>query len=218
MTNYVHIGARRVPFSTAADWVHQYFDEAVNNVSVKPYAYPFYDHLGTGSGANELNDGDMLAPTLLNVPMSIAAFRSLQSVRSQLQAGLADIPPTLALEDAVAQRRHVDLLTGIFAVLDSDNLRGVRLTMLSKVLHRKRPAFVPLYDSRVRACYVGSSADHPIAETVFKTQRWSEVVVRLAECITDDLTSQAPMWSALAAGISVSKLRLFDVVAWRAGR
>jgi len=69
-----------------------------------PYAYPFYDRMDTGSGPDELDDGDLLAPVLLNVPVTIVAFRSLQAMRNNLQGGLAHIPTTLTLQDAVAAR------------------------------------------------------------------------------------------------------------------
>lgn len=215
--DYLRIGASRIPLAIARAWVSKYFDEATNQVSTKPYAYPFYDQLRTSSGVSELNDGDLLAPALLNVPLSITAFRSLQSVRERLESGLSQIHLTLSLEDAGAQGSHRALLAGLFAVLDGGTLLGVKLTTLSKVLHRKRPDFVPLYDSQVRACYVGLLADHPISETAFKAMQWSGVVSALAECIVRDITTQAEIWTELAAGIAVSKLRVLDLVAWTAG-
>ena len=59
------IGGTRVSLSQAEDWVQSYFDADGNKTSSKPYAYPAYDELATGSHTDELNDGDLLAPTLL---------------------------------------------------------------------------------------------------------------------------------------------------------
>ncbi len=48
-----------------------------------------------------------------------------------------------------------------FAMLDYDRPPGVRLTKLAKVLHRKRPRLLPLYDRYVRACYCLPDGDRP---------------------------------------------------------
>ncbi|HET9168373.1 MAG TPA: DUF6308 family protein [Actinospica sp.] len=217
MADRVRVGGRLISLVDAAKWIDAYFAEDANRHGTKPYAYPYYDRMSTGSDPDELNDGDLLAPTLLNVRMSIAAFRSLQSVRAELEEGLARIPAGLTLDVAVAQGRHQELLAGIVGVLDHHELYGVNMTTLSKVLHRKRPAFMPLYDSHVRACYVGSGSGYPIARAAYRTMQWVEAMGTLAACIADDLTSQARIWDELADGLPVSRLRLIDVVAWRAG-
>jgi hypothetical protein len=212
----VRIGGRTTTVQQAEGWVRSYFNEA-NRMAQEPFAYPAYDEMVTGSGPDHLNDGDLLAPTLLNAAPSIAAFYSLQSVRSRLEQGLRAVPPDLTLEAAALDGSMEERLTGLFGVLDSDGLRGVRLTKLSKVLHRKRPRFIPLYDTFVRACYVGPEPGFPMQ--LDATRTWSAFTCELGYSIARDITNQSAVWQRLVAlAPEVSTLRVLDVVAWRLGR
>ncbi|MEU6174630.1 DUF6308 family protein [Streptantibioticus parmotrematis] len=210
-------GLPPIPLERAASWVKAYFDAERNTVDPKPYAYPAYDRLDTGSGPDRLGDGDLLAPTLLNAAPSIVAFYSLQAIRPRLEEALGAVPVDLSLCDAVDTGRHRRLLSGLFDVLDRPGgVRGVRLTTLSKVLHRKRPGFVPLYDRMVWRCYVGPGG--PMRPEPERT--WAEFVGVLAEHISDDIKNQRPQWERLraAAPAGVSPLRLLDVVVWTAAK
>lgn len=222
----VQLGGRSVDVETAAQWIRDYFDEEANAAAAaapagKPFAYPVYDRMATGSGPNELNDGDLLAPLLLNAAPSITAAFRLQAVRPALAAGLSAIPETLTLPDAVADGRHRPLLEGLVEVLDAPGgVRGVRLTTLTKILHRKRPLFVPLFDQRVMACYWTKmpTPGYPMHRVHGRSR--ARFYTTLAECIVHDLDTQRDAWEALAAQApaDLSLLRVFDVVAWNCGR
>lgn len=213
----IYVGARTVSQVDAERWIVEYFDEASNRTTNKPYAYPAYDALDTGSSPNELNDGDLLAPTLLNAAPTIAAFYSLQSARGRLQEALGQIDPELTLAEAVANSTVDRLLGNLVAVLDDRRLYGVRLTTLLKVLHRKRPKFVPLYDRFVKMCYVGSTVSHPV--TYRRSVPTATYALDVARAICNDIESQAVEFrrlSDIAPGIP--PLRLIDVLAWKLGR
>lgn len=215
----VRIGAAEVTMSDAHQWLGSYFDETGNRTRKDPFAYPAYDRLDTGSGPDVLNDGDLLAPTLLNAAPKIVAFFSLQRTRERLQDALSVIDAGLSLSDAVAAGTTPTLLGNLVSVLDDPaaGMQGVRLTTLTKVLHRKRPAFVPLYDQFVKACYVGRTPEHPVA---YRSQVRTDVYfVDVAAAISADLDAQPEAFAELAAQVpDVSSLRLLDVLAWRAGR
>ena len=72
----------------------------------------------------------------------------------------------MSLEDA--DDDHVMCVAGLFGILDEPRYagRGVRGTIVSKVLHRKRPDLVPIYDSRIFEAYTapGRAAAHPRSE------------------------------------------------------
>lgn len=223
MTSKLSVGGRSVGLDTAAGWIRSYFDEAANRdpsaTRNKPYAYPVYDQMATGSGPNELNDGDLLAPLLLNAGPSIRGVFSLQAVRAALQDGLAAIPLGLTLQEAVADDSHKKLLEPLIAVLDAPGkVPGVQLTMLTKVLHRKRPLFIPLFDSQVKACYWSTDDHFPMQPD--PTRPDAEFFSSLAACIAADLDGQLDVWQALRteAPDSVPLLRILDVVAWNLGR
>nr|BFD84257.1 hypothetical protein StreXyl84_36580 [Streptomyces sp. Xyl84] len=220
----VRVGGRSVATDQATLWIRQYFDAEANRAAAvapkgKPYAFPVYDRMDTGSGPNELNDGDLLAPVLLNVAPKPHAVLNLQSVRPDLEAVLAAIPPTLTLQDAVASGVHAEPLRRIGGLLDGPApLRGVGGTILMKIMHRKRPLFLPLYDTRVYACYCGPGARYPVEESSRRT--WAEFLRLLGEAMARDLVEQPGTWKMLTecAPNDVSVLRVLDVIAWNLGR
>ncbi len=116
------------------------------------WAYPSYDGYCAEQACAPLVDADLLAPLLLNVNrIGISTYEALQRARPLLQQVLAGIPADRSLRDADDQ--ELQELGSLFAVLDSSGIRGARMTLLSKLLHRKRPGFIPLYDEQVRRVY-----------------------------------------------------------------
>lgn len=203
---------------TANRWISSYFDAEANRASKQTFAYPAYDRYDSGSADDELNDGDLMAPALLNVRPSIAAFYGLQAIRGQLEEGLAATATAVSLRSAVHDGSLKDRIRPFVGMLDSGAPHGVQLTTLTKVLHRKRPTFMPLHDRYVRACYLGADAPYPLRRT--KSRTWVDYWAAMMVAIHDDLESQADEWADLArlAGDLVSSLRVLDVVAWNAGR
>jgi hypothetical protein len=217
-TDTVRVGGIQVPSAKAESWVQNYFDAGANRLSRKPYAYPAYDSLATSSHSDELNDGDLLAPTLLNAAPSIAAFYALQSAREQVEAGLRATPASVTLASAVDDLSLERRMQALVGVLDERTLQGVKLTTLTKVLHRKRPDFMPLHDKFVKACYVGTQEPFPMRSQ--KDRTWIQYWAVMATAINADLESQVDVWAGLGAlaGKQVATLRVFDVVAWNAGK
>ena len=218
MVDLLNVGALKVPMAEATVWVREYFDADANLRSKAPYAYPAYDGLDTGSGPNELNDGDLLAPALLNVRPTISAFYRLQAARPHMQGALEFTGPDVTLADTVADGTLPERLIRFVGVLDTHDLPGVKLTTLTKVLHRKRPRFMPLHDQFVDACYRGPTDAYPVRRVRKRTwvKYWSEVCT----AITRDVEAQPTQWASLREGAPrrVSELRILDVVAWNAGR
>ncbi|MFF4690489.1 DUF6308 family protein [Streptomyces sp. NPDC001307] len=219
----VRVGGRCVALDQARQWIWQYFDAEANRAAAaaakgRPYAFPIYDRMDTGSGPNELNDGDLLAPVLLNVAPKLHAVLNLQAVRPDLEAVLAAIPEKLTLQDAVASGVHAEPLRRIGGLLDGPApLRGVGGTILMKIMHRKRPLFLPLYDTQVYACYCGPGAQYPIKNAPQRT--WAEFLRLLGDAVARDLDEQPDTWKTLmrCAPDDVSVLRVLDVVAWNLG-
>jgi hypothetical protein len=180
------------------------------------FGYPAYDAFDAGAGPWRLSDGDLLAPALLNVTVRIPAFYALIAARVELEAWLAKVPTDQRLLDAGPD--ELSLLGELFAVLD-DGLTGVRGTTLAKIMHRKRPAFVPLYDSNIWRSYVGAT-NAPVRQD--RRRKWREFLPLLAGAMVEDLNREHD-WlgeiAALAAGsVPVTTLRVLDIIAWQAGR
>jgi len=89
---------------------------------------------------------------------------------------------------------------------------------VAKVLHRKRPRFVPLYDEQVRSVYQ-DRPDGPVPPQHGRS--WEEFVVRFAAAVQDDLQRKQALWAEItqmAAGPAITPVRALDIVAWWAGR
>lgn len=184
------------------------------------WAYPAYDAYERERAAGPLTDADLLAPVLLNVShMKIKTYEALQAKRPELDEHLDHVPHDLDLADANPDELAV--LGDMFAVLDGPGVWGAKGTVLAKVLHRKRPRFVPLYDARIRAVYQQGPAA-PVPAPPKRTRRaWRDFVVLFAEAVRADLKREADLWAeiaALAADPPISPLRALDIVAWRAGQ
>ena len=176
------------------------------------YAYPAYDTLETNSSTS-LVDGDLLAPMLLGAHVDASRFALLREMLPALEA-VADLPEVL-LQDA--DDDHVLCVAGLFGILDEPRYagRGIRGTIVSKVLHRKRPELVPLYDSRIFEAYtapgaIPRSTDHA----------WQQFMALLCTQMRDDLQAEAAAFTALeelaaAEGTPVTQLRILDILVWR---
>lgn len=183
------------------------------------YSWPYYDRLKTGSHGDELNDGDLLASVLLNVNPKIHGFATLQALRPQLEAGLSEIPSDRDL--AGASDSEIEMVAQLFAPLGRTGLLGVKGTVLAKVLHRKRPRLIPLYDTFVSDAYNGTRiASNP-------TRTWSEYMAALMTEMREDLREPADTWQAIrdecaqlpgVGSTQLTSLRMLDILVWSLGK
>lgn len=181
------------------------------------WAYPAYDGYLSEDAIGPLTDADLLAPVLLNVShLSVATFYRLQDETPRLQELLDQLSPDLSLVDATAH--DLELIGALFEGIDAGRLKGAKATTLSKILHRKRPALIPLQDAQVRRCYQ-AGADAPLPMVPGRT--WEAFTTALAGRIQCDLTSQHAAFERLAdlaPGAPVTPLRAFDIIAWWCGQ
>ncbi len=181
------------------------------------FGYPAYDSFGSEGGPWRVSDADFVAPVLLNAEMNSRTFYALEAIRPHLERWLVDIPLDARLVEAGPA--ELERLGDLFSVLDSDDLPvNARGSILAKVMHRKRPAFIPLYDRFVDYCYRGSDGA-PISKD--RKRSWQEFLPMLGQAIIDDLTTGREFFdevAALAKAPVITSLRALDIVAWHAGR
>lgn len=179
------------------------------------YAWPHYDGFQSGHGPDELGDGDLLTPVLLNVGMTIAGFAGLKVLRSEMEARLSEVPKGVGLGEA--DDSDIATVARVFALLDSHPIHGVKGTTLSKVLHRKRPELIPLHDRFVYGAYVPHSV--PRADN----RTWEHYFTLLMHVMRDDLNAADAAWVALAKKSSpgaptLTPLRALDIIVWTKGK
>lgn len=193
----------------AAAHLRHYLDPAAGR------AYWTYD---VASDPATLTALDCLAPNLLSVsvkdPVVIPMFKPsgpLRELHDAMQAvlDLPDEPDFLELDLTDA--------TGPWAVVrnamrKSENRDGVATGItavgVSKILHRKRPSLVPVYDSKVFAFYFGRGPSGRRAPRHF----WPTLQLDLQ----DNQTWVAALRNELlpAGGPPLSTLRAADIVIW----
>jgi hypothetical protein len=173
------------------------------------FAFPSYDRLVT-NGSAELVDADLLAPALIGAEVDRGRFALLREMLPAL-TGVATLPQ-VAIEDA--DGAAIDAVADLFAVLDEAPYagKGVRGTILSKVLHRKRPDLVPLYDSRIFESYTAPGAIPRAAH-----RSWREFLQLLCSQMRDDLRAEQAAFDELVqiAGGELTRLRILDILVWR---
>jgi len=215
-SNEITVGMHSLSMDDAAEIITQY----TGNVELRRkrrdfYAWPYYDQMDTGSAASELNDGDLLAPVLLNVNPGIHGLASLQECRPALVTLLHEVPENLSLDDVDATEDVIDQVAKLFSVLDTHDAFGIGGTTLSKVLHRKRPALIPLHDTFVRQAYVPERIEPA------RSRSWERYVRLLVSEMKADLCASPACWKTLAAIPArggLTALRALDIVAWHQGK
>lgn len=204
----LRVGRHRVEVAAAEAAVIEYLHS-----DTATYAWPHYDLLDTGAGPDSLCDGDLLAPVLLNVPMTIRGFAGLKERRSEIESRLSDVASGVDLVDATDA--DIAAVGALFGVLDEAAIPDVSGTTFSKVLHRKRPLLVPLHDSKVRDAYVlGDGA--PVTRA--SNRSWAEYMTLIASAMRDDLRLGGHTWTTLGGPrrpSALTPLRALDIIAWK---
>jgi hypothetical protein len=175
------------------------------------YAWPAYDTLITNE-APTLVTGDLLAPVLLEAHVDAARFGVLVEMLPQL-GGVGALPSRSLAE---ATDEDIEAVAALFEVLDTEQYRrrGVRGTIVSKVLHRKRPDLVPLYDSRIDSGYRASGQ---IPHDPHRS--WVHFMDHICRLMRDDLQREAEGFADLVAfardrGAELTALRILDILVW----
>jgi hypothetical protein len=137
----------------AVDLVREYFATRPDGSPL--YTGPTFDRLAGGGDrpetVNRFTEDDLVAVTMLSVEVPArAAIAVLGLMADEIQQLLSEIPSDVDLHEAdpslVAPDSPADRL---WAQLES--LEGVGWVTAGKLLARKRPRLIPVYDSVVRA-------------------------------------------------------------------
>lgn len=180
------------------------------------HAYPAYDGLVTNGDPRRLVTGDLLAPSLLRAPVDLDRMATLTALMPLLQRGLDELPTGVCLADA--DERVCERLAALYDPLDDPDVaeRDVKGSLIAKVLHRKRPELIPLYDSRVLMFYRG----HGSVPARRGERSWREQMGLLVTAIRADLRDNRAEFDRLADdavpvdGPRLTPLRILDIVVW----
>lgn len=205
------VGGETVSLDEARGWATEYL---VGRPGTS--AYPAYDGY-PGADTDSVGPQDLLAAALLNVSNKpLRVYYGLEGQMELLNERLRHPDLKGSLSDASEGTREA--IADLFDVLEERPADNVKLTTLSKVLHRKRPELLPLFDAKIAHCYT----DCPEAP-VPKVRKRSKRDYRIAwlEALQYDLKSQHDLWSEIAdiaPGPKITPLRALDIIGWELGR
>lgn len=201
MTN-IRVGRFSISRTQAEDWL---LDCTVAHAAA--LGYPAYEQYRAADWSGPLEEADLLAPALFEAAPSPAAFSWLRSRLPVLNQALESIAPNADLAESDAPLR---LIAPLFEVLAAPGGQEVGPATLTKILHRKRPRFVPLWDPQIGLCYRHLSEEA-------SPGRFASA---LAEGVREDLIADPQTWQALARIAdrpAITPLRALGIVAWHLG-
>ena len=186
----LELAGRRI--TDAEDLLRRYSGLPWSGGEPEVWAYSYYDTL-PDSDPNDVGPIDVLAAAALHPKITRADLEWFANNRKLLQDLLVKLPD-IDLADA-----NPALVDAIPTVAGSD----VELSLLSKVLHRKRPKLIPLLDRTLTGWYRRQLSSQSAAA-------WPELVRALAE----DLRGNADAFSDLRSIAPLTDLRIGDIVIW----
>ncbi|MCG6499626.1 DUF6308 family protein [Kitasatospora sp. A2-31] len=179
-------------------------------------AFATYDRQGDPAA---LEPVDCLAPALLSVPLGhrqvvplfqpdgpgAGLLRAMQAVLDDEACATADFLD-LALDDPAGPWALVDR-----ALAASRDVAGVKAVAVTKILHRKRPRLVPIFDRSIHRFYTGLTPP---------TGAYQDTPRTLWPLLQNDLRRHRAWLTDLAAPVTtpdgrpLSPLRAADIVIW----
>lgn len=190
---------------SALNYLKQYF--GIGEWAGREYTGAHFDSF-EGPGPDRLTAEDIIAVACLSIHVPARVALEILGNESGEISRLLDLTPNSALEDVPFEAHDKWFGEGSPSLLFWRLLRAhhnVGATTASKIMARKRPALIPVYDS-----VIGRLTGFPTAKGTWRA--WHQAFSTDAE-LTDRLRSLRE-----AAGLEhVTLLRILDVVLWMHG-
>ncbi|MGO2053752.1 hypothetical protein CQ017_16470 [Arthrobacter sp. MYb224] len=210
MSEMVKVGGAEKPRDEVLEYAADYLR------GIGRYAYPAYDAY-PGTDSDQVGDADLLAICLLNAGQKpIPIYYGLQSRIPDMNEVLARLPKDEPFAEASLET--LETITDFFGILGAKPTTQVGKTKLLKVLHRKRPELIPLFDENIRRCYslIGAAPVPPIGS---RTHR--DFAIAWLPELQRDVVQQMSVWQEIVAmadpAVSITPLRALDIVGWDLG-
>lgn len=191
-----------------ADCVRRYCGLSWSQGDDETWAYRYFDALADPQ-PDTVTAVDVLAAGALSVGLSKAELTWFWAASGALEALLAELPRDVHLEAADSRTvERVQSLTVMSAASDA-----VSVSLLSKVLHRKRPALIPMLDKATQDHYraqlpARGEAAYPSLVTALKADLQSNHSP--LEHLSQELSAEL--------GRALTPLRILDIAIWMSQR
>jgi Family of unknown function (DUF6308) len=172
-------------------------------------AYPGYD-AADPSGPASFGERDLRRANRGGARISAAEIAAILERRGEIERALLSIRPDASLADATSSVPWIPLTQLFDAFAD---LRGVGFSKMTKALHGKRPALIPMLDSVVQA-YL--ARDDPATRP---SGSFGERATALVRSYKRDLDRNGPVLHEIQVelagrGYRLTEVRILDVLIW----
>ena len=162
------------------------------------------------SATRSFGEDDLRRANRGGARISAAEIAAVLARRREIELRLGAIEPDANLAGAPRSIPWT-ALTGLFEAFS--DIRGVGFSKMTKTLHPKRPALIPMLDSVVQAYLAGDGADSGGPES------FAERAVALVHSYKGDLDRNRIALRELrrdlaGRGYHLTEVRLFDIVIW----
>jgi len=196
----IQVGGRDVP--DALDRIRRYCGLTWSGGSPETWAYRYFD-LVPSESPDEVTPVDVLAAAALHPGLSRTDLAFFVDHADDLSDWLRSVPV-----DAELLTADSDFLAHLDALVDFDD---VSITLLSKVLHRKRPSLIPLLDRHIIDWY------RPVTGERSATLAWAPIIRAMQQDLIGDVTgSLTGIADALRPELASPPpaVRLIDIAIW----
>jgi hypothetical protein len=175
-------------------------------------AYSSYEGCDS-SGSASFDESDLRLANRGGARISAAEIAAILERRAEIERALRRIHPDASLADATSSIPWI-LLTRLFDAFS--DIRGIGFSKMTKVLHRKRPALIPMLDSVVQA-YLAT--DDPGTRS---SGSFGERATALVRSYKRDLDRNRSVLHELQRELAsreyrLTEVRILDLVIWSTG-
>jgi hypothetical protein len=210
MTDLLTVGGLRTSVDHAYELAKGYLTEP-------GWSYPAYDGYPGTPDSRQVGPQDLPAAGLLNAGQQpLKTYYGFLNLLDVMNARLAHKDIKGRLEEASPET--LEAITNLYATHMDDPQPQVQLTKMSKVLHRKRPGLLPLFDLYVLRAYSYRGETPRVAPPPPGKRPGKSWVAAWLPEVQTDLVAGMNHWQAIAAmakGPAITPLRAMDMVTWR---
>lgn len=199
------LGGRPIEIDEAWTRVFRYCGLPWDGNPPETWAFRYFDAIGSDPAV--VTSQDVVCAGALHPGMSRDDLTYFWDRRDELNDWLGRVPADLRLEGA--DDETIALLSELPSLFP-----GPSLSLVSKVLHRKRPWLIPMIDREVIDWY------RPLTGQRRAVDAWSPLLRHLADDLRTNRERLAELRFVLAIthGLSVTDLRAVDIVIWMGGQ
>jgi Family of unknown function (DUF6308) len=172
-------------------------------------AYSSYE-AGDSLGPTSFDESDLRVANRGGARISAAEIAAILERRGEIESALHEIHPDASLADATSSVPWIPLtrLFGAFA-----DIRGIGFSKMTKALHRKRPALIPMLDSVVQAYLM--SDDHGTRSSEPFGERATVLVRSYKRDLDRNRSALREIQRELASReYRLTEVRILDLVIW----